>query len=112
MSEVITENIPFNPEAYNSDGTFNESFFKETYGFDLLTITQEVTFGKYTASVGQMLLDSRCPVGEKVSSVFQENGVEGAKEKLIQFGKMFDVELDYVFDLAETTNTEIVEKKK
>ncbi len=112
MSEIITENIPFNPEAYNSDGTFNESFFKETYGFDLLTITQEVTFGKYTDSFGRMLLDSRCPVGEKIRNVFQESGIESAKEKLIQFGKMFDVELDYVFDSAKTANTEIVEKKK
>ena len=73
---------------FHHDGSLNEAFLSERFGIGAEEAMQQVTFGSYTGTVAQMLGDERCPVGEMVSTAYEEKGIEGVAEKFKTLGEM------------------------
>jgi len=81
---------------FHQDGSLNEAFLGERFGIGVDVATQEVSFGRYRGTVAQMLADGGCPVGEMVSTAYQEKGIAGVAEKFKALSAMdpnFSVEI-------------------
>jgi hypothetical protein len=73
---------------FHQDGSLNEALLSERFGLGAEEAMQQVAFGSYTGTVAQMLGDEKCPVGDMVSTAYQEKGIDGVAEKFKTLGEM------------------------
>jgi hypothetical protein len=110
FSTVTQEQAAVAGEAvFHQDGSLNEVSLGERFGIGVDVAMQEVTFGRYRGTVAQMLADGGCPVGEMVSTAYQEKGIAGVAEKFKALSEMdpnFSVEIP-----AATIEREQLKKK-
>lgn len=81
--EAVRLSIPVGQELAGAvEAVFEEVFYLERFGITLEEAEQTVQAGRWTGTLGQMLTDPKCPVGEAVQQAHQEGGREAAQQKL------------------------------
>lgn len=88
LPTVTQEQAPPQEAVFHQDGSLNEAFLNDHFGIGAEEAEQQVSFGSYRGTVAQMLGDEKCPVGEMVSTAYQEKGVAGVAEKFKALGEM------------------------
>ncbi len=77
-------------------------YFLDTYGLGPEEIETTITFGTYTGTVAEMLVDERCPVGNIVADAYATEGIAGVEAKLTGMRMVYG---DFKLDISETTRS-------
>lgn len=59
-----------------------------------------ISYGKYTGTLGAMLTDERCPVGNVIESAYEKDGISGVEA---QFGALSVMASDFSVTISART---------